>query len=78
MATEKSKAISRVDVRDEVMKFYLANNNGQPPIIQCEETKGGILMWWLEPPLKNVPNYLVCEGDRGAAGWAIWIEEDNV
>lgn len=77
-ASEKAKETARMGAREQVMDYYLAHTNGKPPLIQCEEKKGynQMVIWWLEPPLKDAKNYLVVEGEQGGL-WFVRIEEDT-
>lgn len=76
---EKRRAAARDKVRTikkaEILDWYMANSGGNPPLIQCEDKKSyrGIVLWWLSPPIPNIPNPRLVEEYLGDS-WTLRIE----
>ncbi len=68
---EKIRAMERA----KLMDWYLANNNGVLPLLQCEDKKPyrAIIEYWLEPPIPKIDNYCLIEEEIGGS-WTIRVE----
>lgn len=72
---ERVRGLTRIHQRGLLMHWYLANNGGKPPVIQCEDKKPyGKIIYWLEPTIPEIENYRLVEYSIGD-GYAFAIEE---